>query len=394
MAIYRPTYRDPKTGEVKESKVWWFEFIIGESRFRESTKQRLKTRAKEVEAQRRREIEEKGILRPQRQLVREKTQPVAEALTLYAETYQGVNGAWVASICRMLARDFAGRHVADLTEDAIKRYRIKLEEDGYSPRTVNIRVDTLARALGRKFSDLWPSLKRKREPKSSGRALSAEEKLKLLEAADANKRSPFVARLIRVALLTGLRAKELRTMQWGRVYLAKGYLMTAASKSEAGERRLVPINDDLDGLLRAHLGWFVERFGEARPDYYLFPSCVDGELAGAEGKQIPMDPTKPLDNWQSGWDAVREEAGVRCRWHDLRHTFISDLAAAGVPESQIRAIVGHVDDQILRRYIHVAEGAILGATKGLSLPGVPKVSPKVSRFRGVLTGSEDLRKAG
>jgi len=35
---------------------------------------------------------------------------------------------------------------------------------------------------------------------------------------------------------------------------------------------------------------------------------------------------KPMGQWKHSWESAREKAGVECRWHDLRHTFISRLA--------------------------------------------------------------------
>ena len=47
MAIYRPRYRDPKTGELVESAKWWYEFPFAGRRVRESSKSTRKTIATE-----------------------------------------------------------------------------------------------------------------------------------------------------------------------------------------------------------------------------------------------------------------------------------------------------------------------------------------------------------
>lgn len=57
MAVYRPKYRDPKTGELVESRVYWYEFTFAGKRHRDSTKQTLKTLAAEVEKDERRKLE-------------------------------------------------------------------------------------------------------------------------------------------------------------------------------------------------------------------------------------------------------------------------------------------------------------------------------------------------
>jgi hypothetical protein len=50
MAVYRPTYTDPKTGLQKESRVWWYEFTNSGKRIRESAKTTRKTLASEAES--------------------------------------------------------------------------------------------------------------------------------------------------------------------------------------------------------------------------------------------------------------------------------------------------------------------------------------------------------
>ena len=46
MALFRPKYPNPKTGERIQSKVWWFEFIYDGKRIRKSAKTTRKTVAK------------------------------------------------------------------------------------------------------------------------------------------------------------------------------------------------------------------------------------------------------------------------------------------------------------------------------------------------------------
>ena len=36
MAVYKPKYRDPKTGELVEAGIWWYEFSLAGKSIRES----------------------------------------------------------------------------------------------------------------------------------------------------------------------------------------------------------------------------------------------------------------------------------------------------------------------------------------------------------------------
>ena len=180
MAVCKRTYRDPKTKELKESDIWWYSFYFAGHRIRESAMTPRKTLAGDAERKRRAELEEKSITQTQRQKAADCTQSVTAALKNYEETYEGKNRAWVKSVCKVASERFAGRLLVDLTEDEIRRYRNRRKEEGAAERSINIECDTLARAFGTKYSNLWPKLKRLREPKSSGRALSEAEVKALL----------------------------------------------------------------------------------------------------------------------------------------------------------------------------------------------------------------------
>ena len=60
--------------------------------------------------------------------------------------------------------------------------------------------------------------------------------------------------------------------------------------------------------------------------------------------------------------ALRTKAGVQCRLHDLRHTAATKMAEAGVPESTMLALMGHMSRAMLERYSHIrmaAKAAVL-----------------------------------
>src|SRR5438270_8175915 len=50
---------------------------------------------------------------------------------------------------------------------------------------------------------------------------------------------------------------------------------------------------------------------------------------------------------------VREKAGVKGRWHDNRHTLVTELAESGAGDEVIMSIAGHVSRAMLSRYSHV-----------------------------------------
>jgi integrase len=132
------------------------------------------------------------------------------------------------------------------------------------------------------------------------------------------------------------------------------------------------MNQDLFVLLSAHAAWFTKKFGETRPEFYLFPFG-----------SVPSDPTRPTTTLKTAWDSIRKDAGVLCRLHDLRHTAVTKLAEAGTPESTMLSLVGHMSRAMLERYSHIRMAAKREAVESLATTrpaaansdGVPTKSP-------------------
>jgi hypothetical protein len=56
---------------------------------------------------------------------------------------------------------------------------------------------------------------------------------------------------------------------------------------------------------------------------------------------------------KTSWNNARKKANVQGRWHDSRHTLITDLAESGAGDETIRDIAGHVSKQMLKHYSHI-----------------------------------------
>ena len=50
---------------------------------------------------------------------------------------------------------------------------------------------------------------------------------------------------------------------------------------------------------------------------------------------------------------VRDKAKVVGRWHDNRHTLVTELAGSGAGDELIMSIAGHLSRAMLSRYSHV-----------------------------------------
>jgi hypothetical protein len=68
---------------------------------------------------------------------------------------------------------------------------------------------------------------------------------------------------------------------------------------------------------------------------------------------LPKDPTRPITSFKTAWIKVRQKAAVKGRWHDNRHTLVTELAESGAGDEVIMSIAGHVSRAMLSRYSHV-----------------------------------------
>jgi integrase len=385
MSLFQPTYRDKKTHELKTSDVWWCEFSFAGKRYRESTKSARKTVAGDYEKRRRAEIERQYAGIPVEQPGKARIRTVVEALkgykSAYAVTHREKSRAWVAERSVHIERLLGSVVLMDLTEDRVRGYMETRLIEKAGNRTVNMEVDCLARAAGRQWRELWPKVKRLEENHDAGRALSPEEEIRLLTVAAANK-SPLILPFIRIALLTGMRSGEIRSLRVGQLDWKARSLRVGRAKSRAGTGRDIPMNDDLAETITAQVAWLKERFeAEPQPDWHLFPFS---------SRVRPIDPMRRATTLKTAWESVRKTAKVACRFHDLRHTALTKMAEAGVPESTMLALAGHMSRAMLERYSHIRMQAKREAVQVLSLPkvggsslGVPKVSPKVGQSRYV-----------
>jgi integrase len=145
-------------------------------------------------------------------------------------------------------------------------------------------------------------------------------------------------------LNTGLRDKELREIRWEQIdFVNKKTLTVGKSKTEAGTGRLIPLNGTAIVALETHAAWYTRRFGECRPEWFVF----------AFGTPLPNDPTRPITSFKTAWTKVRQNAGVKGRWHDNRYTLVTELAESGAGDEVIMSIAGHVSRAMLSRYSHV-----------------------------------------
>jgi integrase len=149
--------------------------------------------------------------------------------------------------------------------------------------------------------------------------------------------------LVRVASYTGLRLGELLALRWKDIDFTGSVLTVSRAMSagiesttKSGRVRRVPLpNQAAAALQRLH-----SRPDFTAPDQFVF---VEPTLGRA------LNPVTVRKRFKQGRDA----AGARpLRFHDLRHTYGSLLAARGIDLVTIKEMMGHSALSTTGRYLH------------------------------------------
>lgn len=254
--------------------------------------------------------------------------------------------------------EYAVTHIGNRRLDAlsaahIQRMLTALQRDGLSAQSVAHVLSVLRNALNTavkwKFvrenvAALCDPPRRQATPK---RALSPEQVATLLAAAEGHR----LAALYHVALRLGLRRGELLGLRWADLDWASGtlaitqqvidqpdaagirrttitpYLKTSSS------RRTLPLTPTMLQRLRTHWG----------------QQQTERELLGVEWREhgliFPSErgtPLQPNNLSAKHFKRLLLRAGLptNIRFHDLRHTALSDLAAYGEAKT-VQALAGH-----------------------------------------------------
>jgi integrase len=139
-------------------------------------------------------------------------------------------------------------------------------------------------------------------------------------------------------------------LTWNRVDLVNSFITLSATETKDAEPRRIPIPDPLHKIL--------SKIPKAIHDNHVF-----------------LYRGKPISDIRKGLTKACEKAGIpygRYKkngfvFHDLRHTFNTNMRKAGVPESVIMKITGHSTREMFDRYNTVDDTDANDATTKLEV---------------------------
>jgi integrase len=298
------------------SPFWQYSFSVNGARFRGSTGRTSKREAKLVEAEKLHEAERSQIPRDRWTL--------NHCLAVYwserakdCKSHKSIL-AILAALRRHLGKETA---IMALTNAMLMDYRAARRGEGLQAHTVNRDFACLKCALnhaqrmhGQQIPALaWTHIKIA-EPPHRIRFLSRDEYARLLDACDLE-----LAKIVKVAVATGLRKDNLLSLDWKQVDLSSG-LITVLLKGD----KLHTVR--MTAATRAALATDIERKGK------VFDTV----------------------NFRRRWKrAVRKAMLENFRFHDLRHTFASWARMAGADLADICEALGHSNISVTMRYAHI-----------------------------------------
>jgi len=364
MALYRPLIKLADGRRVR-SPYWWYEFKWLDHRYRASTGEKKKDKAREKETERRKEIRSG----------RREIKPITftaladEYLHLHAEAKRAAD--FYRNTVTVLRRWFGARPVAGITPRDCEGF-LADRRQAVGPSTANSSVMVLKHML--KKAEEWgylaegtnPARRLKREKvRPRERHASREEADALVAACHENL--AWLRPIVLTALHTGGRRGEILGLTWADINFEAGTLTYRDTKN--GDARTVPLGRILAAELRAlpnrlrpgRVYQCKERGAEKKNWRPITNEMLRGGFHAACRRASVAEPCGCVD----GLSKHQPDAPcARCdgtgrfpsiRFHDLRHTWATWLAGDGVPLRTLQYLGGWRRLEMVMRYAGVSK---------------------------------------
>ncbi len=242
--------------------------------------------------------------------------------------------------CENLKKAFGNAKASQIKPGNVEEYREKrllqthYRGTTYRPASINRELEVMRRifnlAMREDKVEKNPCWKVTRLPEKNARdrVLSGEELDKLLKDLPRH-----AADLVAVGYHTGMRAGEIFNLTWDRVDMKEGFFILESENTKTGEPRHVYFNGPVREIL--------ERLGKVRHISHNHVFAYEGE---------------PLKSIKTTLATALKKTGIKdFRFHDLRHTWVTNARKAGVDRTVIMKLTGHKTLSMFMRYNSVDE---------------------------------------
>jgi len=338
----------------KRGKTYWFELVFEGRRYQKSTKERSKVKAEGIAAKFRSSLAERRV-----GIIERKPAPMFNnamdgflswSREEHKEHYQTYRRYLISSKALLKYAKFK-RPIDEITPGHIEEYKIwrsaqkrKNTKRLLRPATVNRELACLKamfnHALKERhdFRNPVTQVEFLSENNEQTRVLTFEEQRKYLAVASDPLKD--VARLI---LETGMRPEEVFRITAAPVSIEQGYVQIPFGKTKAARRR-IPLTLTAQAILKRRI--------ESAKGACLFPHRKDSN--------------RPMTSVKTGHATALINSKV-CpfRIYDLRHTWATRAAEAGMDMPTLAALLGHSKLNMVMRYAHPQEKHQADAVKRL-----------------------------
>jgi len=139
-----------------------------------------------------------------------------------------------------------------------------------------------------------------------------------------NAASPHLKPILLLAYHTGMRKGEILNLKWEQVDLEDGWINLKPEQTKTHEARRIP----------------------------LHPNVIENlKKITQEEEHVFLYKGKPIKEIKKGFKNALKRAGIKdFRFHDLRHTFVTNMRKAGKQDRSIMKITGHKTMSVFLRY--------------------------------------------
>lgn len=231
----------------------------------------------------------------------------------------------------------------------LENYQAKRLKKNKAPATVDHEIGKAKTMIFKAFdNDLvgvstWKAFRSVKKVLKRGsdvrdRILSFDEFKSLMKHSEGH-----IKAILTMGYYTGMRKGEILNLTWDKVDLKNRMIHLEASDTKDHEARRIPICNELYEMLQS----LPNRIQASEEDSHVFKY---------RGKPVSGEIRRGIKN---ACDDSKIKYGRFVKggfiFHDLRHTFNTNMRKAGVPESVIMEITGHSTREMFDRYNTVDE---------------------------------------
>ena len=242
-------------------------------------------------------------------------------------------------VMKHLVAAFGDRYLHEITVTHINAYQSE-RKNSVCLTTVNKEVGILRRCFN--LAIQWNLAQNNpvkgieffKVPKTRIRFLTVEEISRILQSCEG-----YIKDIVLTALHTGGRKSEILGLKWDNIDFDNRLVVFERTKND--DVRQIPMTDALYRMFTA------KKVTESNNEYVF---------VGKDGK--------PFGTVNKAFKNVLKTAGIESfRFHDMRHTYASQLVMAGVDILTVKELLGHRDLKTTLIYAHLAPKHKIEAVK-------------------------------